>query len=424
MDPLNCQQARGHFSEDLDGRLAAEPKLALRQHVEACAACAETLRGYRTMQSSARRLLASDVVVPPLVLAQPHTVRWSFSQWRTGAAAALVLVLCSLAAFQLGRDSQPTSAGVQPATPVLAAGLFPQRLKDHNEAAVLLGRQIMAMPPEAGEEADLLLDKQLCLLDAEILESQSQRSSWCADLPEASATREYLREWRACSRALRQQLEQGGHTVGNLQAVVGASRFWAAAGSLSELTASIPHGVWFTSNEGHKALKQACQSEMAEKSTMPAQGRASQDVSRFMQAHANLLQAHPAEARAGFARLRVQQSNGTQPPHTSRIEQLARYMEAECLRRCGQVGASSLVMLSGEALILPGEHIDRLRDDPVIGPIIFVQQGSVSAPMPVKVGMIMVDFGTLLNTRIQPQNMRVRVRWTRSGQCGDCGEQR
>ena len=424
MSSITCVQAQSFFSEDLDARLDPMSQHGLKAHLALCPDCAARMKVFAAVQQTARLTLAADIAVPAFLVPAVRPAR-RIADWRSVAAAAMVLVLCSLAAFQLGRDSRPAdglSAGGAPQ--VLAASLFPQRLKDHIDATQMLGRQVLTMPPEAGEEAEMLVERQLQLLDGAALEAQAKADPWCREKNAARAVQEYLREWRACSAALQLQLQQPGHMVGNLQQVVGRSTFWRAAHPVATMTAAVPSGMWFSSNEGRAALHAACAdpSQGSTQGSMQPCG-ATQDVHCFLQAHAQLLQARLAEARAGFAQLREQRLQALEPPRSSRLEQLARYMEAECLRRSGEVAASANIMLDGEAFQLPADYKERFKNDPVLSPVMMFQLNQPRFVISTGNGTL-VDISGIVSLRAQPATYRLRVQWIKPGECGDCDKGR
>lgn len=414
MNTPTCAEVRDSLSEFFDGRLSAGVAEGVARHLEACEPCDRNWRDYSALQRRMRKELATSSSIPAFIRPQSASTWLHGRTWRFPAAAAIAISLLSLTMFQLGRDSAP-SAGANAAPEVLAASLFPQKLKDHSEGVNLLRRQMLIMPHDAAQEAEMLVRNQLDLLDKVKLEADVPISEWARADENAPCVKEYLDRWRETVRNLRAQLHHPGHTVADLQNTLADGALGRAIRSIADRTTSVPQAQWYSSSEGYAALRRICEQ-------LKQQG-ADDDVCRYMEAHGAMLRAQLMDACQRFALLRGSMAMATGSPRTSRLEQSARFMQAECLRRCGHWVEAQQVLGSEAPLSLPEAHVAQLQNDPLLAQVLAIheqqqQQGFVQMlGMPFLVRMSNGRMG------ITTRPVSIRIQWVKRGQCGNCGEE-
>jgi mycothiol system anti-sigma-R factor len=127
MNPMNCEEALQLLPAYSDGELDLSRVLALEQHIDGCADCAESMRTQRAMRQAVRSItyhrapaalrarlgaqlpLAVEAPVSaaaPLQRAQPRRLRdWARWAMPIAASLALALGLNVMQATQLGQDA-------------------------------------------------------------------------------------------------------------------------------------------------------------------------------------------------------------------------------------------------------------------------------------------------------------------------------
>jgi len=102
---MDCTKAKELINQYIDGRLDEDELFALREHINACPACAETLSAYESLVKSVNGLLLSapDVVTPALFrIRTSRKPRGWQSRIVYIAAAAASVVVCIAAAKLIG----------------------------------------------------------------------------------------------------------------------------------------------------------------------------------------------------------------------------------------------------------------------------------------------------------------------------------
>lgn len=414
---MSCTAAVLQISEYVDGRLPDPEAAVLERHLALCSDCARLASEQRTLQKLARNLRTDPRPLPALALdfrpevpEAPRPGRLHFIGWRRVAAAAVILVLTHLVAFEIGHDAGPVDgAGLGEKPAALEAGFVPERLRDHSAAARMLAGQIALMPSEAGEEASQLVDRQLTLLDAHDFAQVARNSAWVRSGDRRRVLDGYLASWERLNDGLRARLAAPGHTVAAMQQALETSGFNGALAAMELEVEHVRQGVWFRTREGQSRIAAACLAPRP----LAAMDHASADAGQFLAAQAAMLRGNLTEASAAFAELQSMQHCMGELPRSSALAHVARYMQAGCLQRAGQLPGAYQVLASGEPFAFVRELKPWYSSDPVLVPLLAAAEHAERQPG--------------LPIRVSPGGVRIvitsgsgMVRWVSAG-CRCCG---
>lgn len=414
---MSCTATALQISEYMDGRLPAPEAARLERHLADCAPCARLLVEQRALQRLAsgaardpRLLPLLDLDRKPVLPEARRGSRFQFIGWRRVAAAAVVLVLTHLVAFEIGHDAGPAvNAGLGEAPSALEAGFVPERLRDHTTAARLLAGQISLMPSEAGEEATQLVDRQLALLDAERLAVDAKKSVWVRSGDRRRVLDGYLVSWDRLNAGLRARIATPGHTVAAMQQALETSGFNGALAAMEVEVEHVRQGAWFRTREGQQQITAAYLAPRP----LAAMDRASTDANQFLAAQAAMLRGNLTEASEAFAELQTMQHCIGEMPRSSSLAHVARYMQAGCLHRAGQLPGAYQVLASGEPLNFVRELKPWYSSDPVLVSLLAAAEHAERQPS--------------MPFHVSPGGMRIvissgggMVRWVSAG-CRCCG---
>ena len=339
---MDCQAARGSFSEYLDQRLPSEQRSMLEDHLALCQECRDEWRAYQRVFNSVAGI-REEPALREFTLPREAPGRLDRSSlslpgfdWARARVAASILVLLAVshvAVFEWARGGDEVElpeprfprvereprVGEARLVPVSdGAATFRHRLNDHVDAAQLLARQIHYMPDGAESKVRDIVRAQLRALDSEeLLEDLEAGGAQLAGV--APTARLYLDRWRRFSDGLEADLafaDDGDVLARRMRRRLQSSPVLGQFTPVRVLLASEPTGLTWRKPEMRARLAGA---EFISHDD---------EVKSYLVAHEKLLTAEYMDAIEMFDRFGRRHGSSALLP-------LSRYLQAEGLRRAG-----------------------------------------------------------------------------------------
>ena len=373
---MDCQTARDHFSEYLDGRLLPDARSTLDDHLGRCAVCQQEWRLYGRVFAAVSELTEEPALRPfvaprerPGSLDRSIRPLPSISWRRVRAAAAIVVMLAvsHVLVFEFasgsGEDVGPVRGfnaaafGGQALAPVVGSdsSTFRRRLSDHVDATNLLARQIVYLPDDASDEAKGIVEAQLEVLDPHDLCDDFERNKSQLGVLAGTANL-YLDFWRQLAAGLEQDLAFAARPtlVAAMRDRVTKSNLVRVLRPARVALASEPTGLSW--REPAQAIRLFSNERLG----------VSPVVKSYLIAHEKLLKANYLDAAQAFEGFSEQHPG-------SRLLALSRYLQAESYRRVG-FADHALRVASQLSFGRPAPVI--LNNDP-LGTLLFVARRSI-----------------------------------------------
>lgn len=343
---MDCQAARGRFSEYLDARLLPDVRATLEDHLGRCEGCHGEWQLYQRVFTSVATMREEPAIrdftqpreAPGVGDRRPIPLGFSWSRVRAAASILFLLAVSHVAVYEFARKGHgdaPTAlppltnkrefpvevtdpSQEVPLARVSRAASFRRRLNDHVDAMQLLARQIHYMPNGAEDHVRDIVGAQL-----EALRPDELYEDLRACGPELSSmapmAKFYLDSWRKLADGLEADLafvENGDVLANRMRRRILRSPLLDRVTPVRLMLASEPTGASWREPDRQTLL------------FGPAYMDRSPEVKSYLVAHEKLLKADYMDSISSF------ESFGRR--HTgSPLLPLTRYMEAEGLRRAG-----------------------------------------------------------------------------------------
>lgn len=172
----NCMDVSAAFDDYLDGRLDAEADASIAAHLDRCSDCSQELSELRELRKRAgalRRTIEPPRDLWPAIegrINQQKVVRARLRRHVLVAAAVVILLLGSVAAYVVGRAARPRLVDARPAAAAeaqrqLQAAFAELGVHDFERSRAELVDALAARRHELSPETREVIDENLAMID-------------------------------------------------------------------------------------------------------------------------------------------------------------------------------------------------------------------------------------------------------------------